>query len=200
MSNNAARAKALKEIFEAAKNAPRHNGFIKDRGLHHDLDDAMFAVGKERLYELKDEIFPFLKDDNPYFREAAIRVLGYDNDDGLNLPEIKELAYDFWLNDPDDNVRVAALDEWGKCYAFSKDPIILKYLYNIFYSDRYSSNARMRALLNFIYIADEGISIKDFDDIFDLSEIKDSKLFLQAMNSRFSSEISKIMNYSRLKA
>ena len=192
MSNKAARAKALKEVFEAAKRAPKKYGFPRDNNLRHDLNDALFAVGKESIYELKDEIFPFLKEENPYFREKAIRVLGYDNGDGLNLPEIKDIAYDFWLNDPDDSVRVAALDEWGHCYAFSKNPSILKYLYNVIYSEQYSSDARNRALLNFMRIADERIPA-DVHDTYSLGRIKDSKLFLEAMNSSFADKISNIM-------
>lgn len=192
MSQQAARTKALKDIFGAAKQAPRKDGFIENCQLGHDLDDALFAVGKEKIYELKDEILQYLKDENPYFREQAIRVLGYDNGDGLNIPEIKELAYEFWLNDPDDNVRYAALDEWSRCYSFSKDPKVLQYLYNIFHSDKYSSDIRMKALLNFMIVA-EDISNIEVDDIFDLGEIKDSKLFLEAMNNRFFNKIEDIM-------
>ena len=172
MSNKLQQAEALKKIFEKVKYCSiDKDGYLEDFNFASDLDEALFNVGKEKIYELKDEVYPYLNNIDPSFRETAIRALGFGWGKGLNLPEFRDIAYKMWLNDPNDRVKEAALDEWITYYAGSKEPVILKCLYNIIYSNQCTIHARVVALLGFIEVAHAVSSAQEVRDIFDLEEL-----------------------------
>jgi hypothetical protein len=75
---------------------------------------------------------------------------------------------------------------------FTANPEVLKHLYHRFYSDKYSSEDRVGDLLDFMELADD-LTHAEVDQICELRAIKDSKLFLEAMNSKFSEKINNIM-------
>ena len=172
MSSKFQQTETLKQILEQAKLTPRdQKGYFKDYNFSGDLGDALFYIGKGKIYELKDEIFPYLKDADPSLRETAVRALGRSWGKGLNLPEFKDMAYEIWLNDPDNGVKEAAIDEWITYHVGSKDPIILKYLYNIVYSDQHTIHTRVVALLGIMEVANAVESAQEVHDIFALEEL-----------------------------
>jgi len=129
--------KTLKSIFDAAKKALREeSGEFLESQFHCDFIDALIDVGKEKIYELKEEVYPYVKDTNSEYRAEAIRTLGW----GTRLldPDFKSSVHDIWLHDPDEEVKIAALASWTDYYRYSEDPKILLELYHILISQDYS--------------------------------------------------------------
>ncbi len=185
--------KALKQIFDMAKIAPRDkDGDFENFEFNNEVDMALFEIGKKRLYELKEEVYPYLKDACIRLRIQAIRTLGYDCGDGLNLPEFKDMAYEIWLNDPDNGVKEAAINEWVTYHVGSKDPIILKYLYNIVYSERYTIHARIVALLGIMEVANAVESAKEVHNVFDLERLAGDISKVSGLEDDYDEKINRI--------
>ncbi len=193
MSNKSEQTEALKKILEQAKLSPRdQKGYFKDYNFSGDLGDALFYIGKGKIYELKDEIFPYLKDVEPSLRRTAIRALGHGWGKGLNLPEFKDIAYEMWLNDPDKEVKEVALSEWIPYYAGTKEPLILKCLYNISYSDQHTIHARVVALLGVMEVANAVESAKEVHDVFDLERLAGDISKVSGLEDDYDEKINRI--------
>lgn len=173
---------ALKEIFDKAKiSSRRPSGKLENLYFHSDLVGAIIKVGEEKLYDLKNELLIYLSDQCPELRSEAVQSLGWDT--GFNDKEFqKNEAYQIWLNDPSEDVRRVALVAWARYHAFSKNPIVLKHLYNIFRSEEYSNDIRAHALKKFMDVADEDYYPGEAIRILELGEIEDKKTFLASMD------------------
>lgn len=141
----------IKEIFKKAGYADRDDdGYFSDLDFHGAVGDALIDVGKEKYFELKDEIYPYLNDIYPPFREDAVNTLGWR---GFELPTFKDKLHEIWLNDPDKDVKAAALANWAGYYVNSKNPKVLKELYDIFISEEEPIKIRKKALVSLINVA-----------------------------------------------
>jgi hypothetical protein len=181
MSELTEQVRTLKAVFEKAKHTPRReSGRLTDLDLHGELQHALCVVGDKKLFELKDEIYPYLKDQFSEFREEAVRTLGSCN--GLQLDEFRDVAYDIWLNDPNENVKVAALNAWTGYYDGAKNPIILKNLYTIFRNEQYAIRIRVYALYGFMDVADAFSYLAEPSEILFLTELEDQKELNKAID------------------
>ena len=181
MSKESEQVRSLRDIFNRAKTAARdEDGHIEDIYLSASLRSALVAVGDNLLHELKDEVYPYLNDVLWEFREEAVRVLGSCN--GLKLPEFRDLAYKIWLNDENSDVKAAALDAWAGYYSGTKDPFVLKILYNIFISEKYTVWIRVKALYGFMKVVDQFLPARERSDILDLNDLEDNKLVTKAID------------------
>ena len=86
-----------------------------------------------------------------------------------------------WLNDPDINVKRAALTAWAGYYDKTKDSMVLKNLYNIIKHDKYDVTIRVWALYSFMYVADAFDCPREKSEIFDLDELEDNKQLNKAI-------------------
>lgn len=163
----------LKELFQKSRNSPRReDGRIADRKLYNTIGEALIIVGKEDIYELAEEIYPFLNDPFPEFRAEAVKTLGWSS--RLGIKEFcKDQAYKIWESDPDEDVKIAAIGAWGDYYARTKNPDVLKKLYNITTSLEYSSEIRAWALEGLFEVADAWKNPREGYDILDLGDYKD---------------------------
>jgi hypothetical protein len=181
MSERIEQIEALKEVFDKAKNAPRDEDdcFI-DLHLRGALFSAIYHVGKNGIVELKDEVFSYLKDPYDDFRLYAVTALCGCN--GLQLDEYKDIAYEIWLNDLNDDVKAIALNSWAEYYINTKNPIILKYLYNVFTSEKYSIRVRVYALYSFMDVADSFSHLGESSEILGLTELEDHNALTKAVD------------------
>jgi hypothetical protein len=154
MQNTKHEIEKLRKIFERAKNAPRdEQGWFEDLDLHREVGHALIVVGKREIYELEAEIYPYLEDPLADFREDAVTTLGWNN--GLSIDDFRcNKAYGIFLKDPDNDVKVAALNAWGSYYAETKDSEVLKILYDILRSDQYYIRIRRYAYTLIYEVAD----------------------------------------------
>jgi len=153
MSSRTEHIKALKAVFDKAKNAPRdENGYFQDRDLHNDVGDALIDVGKEALYELKGEIYSYLSDIFPDFRGDAVKTLGWDT--RLKVPEFRDRAYEIWLSDPDDDVKAVSLSAWAGYYIGTSNPQVLKILYDILCNEKYDAYIRTHVFTRLLEVAE----------------------------------------------
>jgi len=180
--SRAEQVQTLREIFERAKLAPRDKeGCFEDLHLRGEVFHALICAGRDQLTELRDYVYEYITDPYEDFRSEAVESLGWDT--GFNDKEFqKNEAYQIWLNDPSEDVRRVALVAWARYHAFSKNPMVIKYLYNIFRSDKYSFDIRSCALSNFIHVADAQTYPREIMDILELGEIEDKKTFLASMD------------------
>lgn len=145
MSDRKTKIIELKKIFDAAKNCPRRdNGRLLDRQLNDEIWDALIDVGKEELYELKDEVFPYLNDPFSEFRAEAVKTLGWNS--RLKIPEFKDVAHKIWKDDPDEDVKEVALAAWIDYNYNTHDPKILEEMYDILTSQKYPIGIRVYGL------------------------------------------------------
>lgn len=89
-----------------------------------EIYSALIDIGREGLVEMRADVERFLGHDEPELRSAAIRVLGFY----WELDGHRQTADRMWRTDPDDEVRAVALMAWGKYYAGSRDPSVLRTL------------------------------------------------------------------------
>ncbi len=167
--------KALRKVFEDAKNAPRRNNFrLLDRDLNYELGCALIEVGKDHIYELKDEVYPYLKDPFAEFRAEAVKTLGWDTR-LFDKDFCEKEAYQIWLTDSDNDVKRVALSAWADYYRDTKDPFVLKNLYDVFVSDRHTPLMRAWALDCFINVAEASDYPQGFcdDSVFDNCYLED---------------------------
>lgn len=154
MSERDEQIKAVRNVFEKIKKTPREKeGCPCDFDMVWAFHDAMSAVEKEGLYELKDVLYEYLNDPYPEFRADAVRTLGWNTRLGIDEFCLND-APKIWLNDPDEEVRAAALVAWANYYSRSKNPNMLKTLYSILVSRGYSTLIRSWALNQFFYVSD----------------------------------------------
>lgn len=160
----------LKKIFETAKNTSRNSRYyLKDLELHNELTEALIDVGKNRIFELKEEIYPYLTDNFPTFRLEAIKSLGWDT--RLKLLTFKSKAYEIWKTDPEEEVREVALIAWAGYYYETKDPKVLQELYDIAKSENFSVETRRSALVCLMDVANTQVDKSEQTRIlFDESE------------------------------
>jgi hypothetical protein len=144
----------LKEILKRGKEAPRDDeNWINDLELHNAVGEALIDVGKEQIYELADEIYPYLNDPFSEFRAEAVRTLGWSS--RLRIKEFcLNQAYDIWEKDPDEEVKIAALAAWIYFYSETKNPEILCKLYNILLEQKFYPRIGAYALDGILDIAD----------------------------------------------
>ncbi len=154
MSVRADDVEAVRKIFEKAKHTPRDaEGHFEDFKLEGEVYGALMDVGEKKIYELKDEAYKYLDDPLPKYRKEAAIALGWGGN--LMVPEFKDKAYEMWLNDPVENVRVAAFVAWAVYYNYTADPKVLQYLYNIIRSHQYTIEVRTYAILALIEVSGE---------------------------------------------
>lgn len=147
-----AEIKRLKDIFIKAKTAPRDEaGYFDDLDFHVEVGSAIVAVGKMKIYELKDELYLFLTDQYAPFRQDAINSLGRSIN--LMLPTFRDRAYEIWLNDPDENVKIEALSTWVGYFLESRNPEVLKILYNVIINRKSSVRIRKNAIFSLTWVA-----------------------------------------------
>lgn len=92
-----------------------------------DLCDVITDIGKSCMYEYEDEIWNFLKHTNPEIRNAAIQTISiyWEREKFLSL------ADEIWNNDPDEEVRIAALGGWFIFYQKTSNKEVLNILDHI---------------------------------------------------------------------
>ena len=125
--------------------------YMGEKGNFHpewfdNADSIMSRAGKEELYELIPDIFKMLNCKDGLLRGQAIITLSFDT--RLQSPEAKDIAYKMWLEDDDEGVRESALMAWTAFYTNTKDPKILKKLYEIIKSKNHPVAHRFEALRN----------------------------------------------------
>ena len=123
--------------------------YMGEKGNFHpewfdNADSIMSRAGKEELYELIPDIFKMLNCKDGLLRGQAIITLSFDT--RLQSPEAKDIAYKMWLEDEDEDVRERALRAWTAFYTKTKDPKVLKELYLIIMSKKYSVAHKFEAL------------------------------------------------------
>lgn len=140
----------LEAIFDKARTAERdEEGYFIDLDMHGAVGSALIGIGKEKINELRVEVYPYLNDPLPDFREDAVMTLGWHS--RLMLPEFRDIAREIWLNDPNEDVRVVALIAWIGYYYFEpKDPKVLLELYEILTSGNFPIRARKHALIGLL--------------------------------------------------
>jgi len=148
----------LRTILKLAKTDLYIGGKL-NRTLSSDLIDALAFIGKERLYALSKEVYELLDSPNVVARETVVTTLGLIS--CLHLPEFKETAYKFWLEDEDANVREAALSAWSSYYTDTKDPEVLKALYKILIDENYSVDHRRTAMEYIFFVSREPSNFYD---------------------------------------
>lgn len=139
--------KALRDILKLAKltfcdkglEITNENGWIYDDAL-----STFSMIGKEKLYELAQDVYQFLNCNDRVFRGTAVTTLGLST--RLHLSDFKNVAYEIWLGDKDDTVRNAALRVWASYYDNTKDPEVLKFLYKIRMDEAINVNYRLSAM------------------------------------------------------
>lgn len=150
MSKSDDEIKRLKDIFNKAKSAPRdESGYFDDLDFHNDVAGAIITIGKKNLFELKDELYPFLKDQYAPFRQYAVNSLGRH----LQLPTFRDKSYEIWLNDPDEDVKESALSNWAGYFLGTRNPAVLKILYEVLSNDEFSVSIRQSALFSLTWVA-----------------------------------------------
>jgi hypothetical protein len=179
MSNKRRQVNKIKKAFEIAKRATRDSeGYFEDLDLHGDVGCALGEIGKEKLYEFKDEVFSYLTDPFAEFREEAIKTLGWDT--RLHVPDFQDKAHEIWLNDPDEDVKRAALNAWACYYIDTANVEVMKELYNIFISRDNPIELRTHALAALIDVAEapadrrEGYHILSLGDLEEHSELEEA--------------------------
>ncbi len=185
--------KALKAVFVQANNTSRREDHrFSDRDLYWDVAGALIDIGKKQFYELKNEVRFYLNDPYAEFRAEAVRTLGWNTRLGDHDFQKNE-AYKIWLEDPDEEVKVAALSSWGTYYVATKDVWVLKILYNILKTkNKYSNRIKAHALDSFLDVADAMSSPSEGYEILALSELETSEEFNNAVNWPRLHEIMKI--------
>ena len=97
-----------------------------------------------------------------------------------------------WLNDLDTEVKEVALSEWITYYAGAKEPVILKCLYNIIYSERYTIHARVVALLGIMEVANAVSSAQEVHDVFDLERLAGDISKVSGLEDDYDEKINRI--------
>jgi hypothetical protein len=180
--SNKQQISALKELFHKGKVAPkREDGRLADRKLYNAVGEALIDVGKEKLYELADEIYPYLNDPFSEFRAEAVRTLGWNT--RLGIDEFcRDQAYQIWEKDDDEEVKLAALTSWGRYYSETKDSHVLQTVYNILISKQYSSEIRALAFRLLLDISDTLDRPKEAYSVYKLGEIEEREEFDRAID------------------
>ena len=170
------------EVFEVARNAPRHSdGDFEDDNLHFNVAIALVEAGKLHLEELIDQIYLYVNDPSPELRMHAVTSLGWDT--RLQVTNFcKNQAFNIWLKDPSEDVKTAALTAWAGYYSCDKSPKILKELYDIFISRSYSVYVRANALKSFFDVADAWVKRLEGIDILELGDLETQAEFEQAVD------------------
>jgi hypothetical protein len=173
---------ALKEILKRGKEAPRdYKDWIKDRELHSEVRGALINVGKKQIYELADEIYPYLNDPFSEFRAEAVRTLGWSS--RLRIKEFcLNQAYDIWEKDPDEEVKIAALAAWERYYSETKNAEVMRKLYDILTSKNHCIGIRTYALDGILDIADAREYPGEAYDILNLGDLEDHEEFDKAVD------------------
>lgn len=182
MESRSTQIRALKEVFLKAKNAKRDkDGIFLDLNLQGEIFEAFDIVGRENLFELKDEIYSFLKDPCEDFREEAVKTLGWNT--RLNVEEFcKKEAFEIFLNDPDSDVKACALNAWATTYFEEKNPKALQILYEILKDENYDSIVRFYALYDIFRISFEYENTSELYEFDELGEVEDPKEFTEAVD------------------
>lgn len=182
MSDERFEIEDLKRIFENAKHAERDEttGHFMDLDFHDDVACAIIDVGKEKIYELKNEVYRYLNDPFPDFRAEAVRTLGYPT--RLKLPEFRDKAYEIWISDPDEDVKIAAISAWAGYYDFTSNADVLKKLYKIIQSHQNSVLIRIRAFFCLIYVAEKPQDMREGYEILELRELESNQELDKAIN------------------
>jgi hypothetical protein len=181
MSNKRRQVNKIKKAFEIAKRATRDSeGYFEDLDLHGDVQDALAGIGKGGLYEFKDEIFSYLTDPFAEFREEAVKTLGWDT--RLHVPDFQDKAHEIWLNDPDEDVQVAALVAWSAYYIDTANVEVINELYKIFISRNYSVRARTFALQAIIDVAEAPADRREAYRILSLTRLKEHSKLEEAID------------------
>jgi len=147
-----------------------------NRVIFRDALGCFSMIGKEKLYELVEEVKSFLSCCDFGLRESAVVTLGLSS--RLHLPEFRETVYKIWLEDKDDYVKEAALRSWISYYDNSQNVKVLKTLYSILTNENYTVDARMDALEGIFSVSGEEPTFyvlysSYFFDITTHEEIKD---------------------------
>lgn len=115
--------------------------------------EVLTIIGKEQVYELSKEMYDLLDSEDEVVRETVVETLGAST--GLSLPEFKKTAYKIWLEDKDENVRQSALATWASYYIGTKNPEVLKILYEILLNENYSVDHRRTAMQKIFSVSGE---------------------------------------------
>jgi hypothetical protein len=172
----------LKEIFKKAKEAPRDDeNWINDLKLHSEVRGALINVGKKQIYELADEIYPYLNDPFSEFRAEAVRTLGWSS--RLAIREFcLNQAYDIWEKDLDEEVKIAALEAWCYYYSETKNKDVIKKLHDILLSKIYPSQIRAWALKAFLEVSGFLEGPRERHRTLDLGDLEDPGEFDKAVD------------------
>ena len=182
MWENKFQTKKLKDILQSGIKKPRDNeGFLENLEMHQVIYGAIIDVGKYQLVELEKEIYPYLYDAYSGFREEAVIPLGWST--SLAIPEFcRSQAYQIWMDDLDDDVRVAALVAWSWYYISVKDHRFLDVLFAILRNNDFSCRMRVHALKSIYDAGNVFSNIKKAHSIFDLLDIEDPTAFENAID------------------
>ena len=124
-----------------------------NRPLFSESISALSLIGKEKIYDLSNEVYDLLGCSDEVIRETVVTTLGLIC--FLHLPEFKEKAYQVWLEDEDANVREAGLAAWSSYYAGTKNPDVLKILYKILVDESYPVDHRREAMQDIFSVSHE---------------------------------------------
>ncbi len=171
---------ALKNTLIDLKSTPRDDsGCPTDMKHCEQIFDAMMDVGNMGLQSLRGEISAYLTDPCAAFREEAIKSLIFLHDEEF----IKNQAYQFWLNDPSDDVKCAALTAWGTGYEKTKNAKVLQELYAILKSDHYSNIIRTCAFTQILQVAEAPDKpLKQLSEAIELRDLEGSDTFNKAVD------------------
>jgi hypothetical protein len=176
------RISSLKKFLRQGRNAPRDRwGWIEDLEMHSNIRGQLTNIGKDKIYELTEEVYLYLDDPYSEFRAEAVKTLGWNT--RLGIDEFcKNQAFKIWEQDPDEDVRRAALGAWGNYYSMTKNKDVLQKLYDILVSEEYSCRTRAWALEDFLHVSSHFERPGGGYDIFALGDLEDHEEFNKAVD------------------
>jgi hypothetical protein len=176
------RISSLKEFLRKGRNAPRdHWGWIEDLEMHSNIIAQLTNIGRDKIYELAEEVYLYLDDPYSEFRVEAVKTLGWNT--RLGIDEFcKNQAFKIWEQDPNEDVRVVALGAWSNYYAMTKNKDVLQKLYDILVSEKYYCRARAWALEGFLRVSSHFEGSGRGYDFFALCDLKEHEEFNKAVD------------------
>ncbi len=142
------------------------------------LMDTIFAIEKEKIYELVPDLYKLLEHPLRDIREEVVYVLGLIT--RLHVPEFRDRAFQIWLEDKDNMVKEAALHVWATYYLGTKNANALKVLYDILVDESYPVDFRSTAMQEIFTVTQEP---SNFYDPFQSRQFFDHKLTHEKLNA-----------------
>jgi hypothetical protein len=151
VSSNSENINELMNILRRGASDLIDDDELYDRQLFRDILNALSTVGKDQIFELKQEVYMLLDSWNENIRSAAIATLGFST--GLFLTEFEEKAYDIFINDSDIGVKRTALSAWAGYYFETADRDALITIYEILMDQNNDIRIRAQSYANLFSIA-----------------------------------------------